>query len=54
MKSVLESNSEQKKDELSISMQRFLDDMKAVDEEMEDGGHSYSEDEVRSILGLKK
>ena len=36
----------------SKSMLRFLSDMRAVDEEMENGGKRYSEDELRSELGL--
>jgi hypothetical protein len=38
----------------SKSMLRFLADMRAVDEEIENGGASYSVDELRAALGLIK
>ena len=37
----------------SKSMLRFLSDMRAVDEEMENGGERYTEEELRIALGLK-
>ena len=36
----------------SKSMLRFLTDMRAVDEEMANGGARYNEDELKSALGL--
>jgi len=42
-----------KNKELSVSEQRFLSDMKAVDEEMENGGARYNEEELRSALRIK-
>ena len=36
----------------SKSMLRFLSDMRAVDEVMENGGARYDEDELRAALGL--
>jgi len=36
----------------SKSMLRFLADMRAVDEEMANGGAHYEEDELKAALGL--
>ena len=38
----------------SRSMLRFLADMRAVDEEMENGGRTYTDVDVRERLGLKR